>query len=258
MTNFTPFKIAVLGSCASRDNFNRIFNPDYKELFELVASQSHVSLVSLMSEPIKIDPDEFGDVIPRVKSDLTREFARSFLDEIRIAKPEFLILDFWPDVNYGYSVMENGAIITHNSWSTAKSPYFHSMRSERYRSDSTPNEFFKTWRLAADKFMEFIQENLPRTKVIVHKARNVAKYEAKDGTIKEFSSWPFRMNKHWEKMDDYLISEHACLLLDVINDHQLGIESHPWGKLPVHYSLDYYKRFLVKLTRVILEDKAKS
>ena len=151
--------------------------------------------------------------------------------------------------------MDNGAVVTHNSWSTVKSPYFRSMSSERFRSDSTPNKFFDEWNRAADSFISFVHQNLPKTKIVIHKARNVAKYEASDGTIKEFSSWPFRMNKHWEKMDNYFVKNHKCLSLDVIAENQMGLEAHPWGKLPVHYTLDYYKRFLIKLTRLVLQDK---
>lgn len=42
--------VAILGSCISRDNFNSLFNPQYKSYFECILFQHQTSMISLMSE----------------------------------------------------------------------------------------------------------------------------------------------------------------------------------------------------------------
>lgn len=258
MNDFRPIKVAVLGSCVSRDNFNSLFNPSHKDLFELVAAQNHVSLVSLMSTPVKVAPEDLGKLKPRILSDLKREFSRSFLEEIRASKPEYLIIDFWPDVIYGFADLGHGDVVTHNSWATVKTPFFAARAAKRYRLDLTQGEFLQRWRPAADAFFEFMDAHLPHTKVLLHKARNVSTFKAIDGTTKEFNTWPVRMNKYWEKLDNYFEERHGCRTIDVMEEGQESFEAHPWGKLPVHYTLDYYPRFLSHLIRHVMGDLSSS
>lgn len=45
-------KIATIGSCVTRDNFNSNINPYYKKFFNVVAHQNQTSIPSLMSEKV--------------------------------------------------------------------------------------------------------------------------------------------------------------------------------------------------------------
>lgn len=50
-------KIAVLGSYATRDVFNSILNPNYKQYFQITTDIARTTFISLMSDPVNI-PDK--------------------------------------------------------------------------------------------------------------------------------------------------------------------------------------------------------
>ncbi|PTI83707.1 hypothetical protein BU071_12540, partial [Mammaliicoccus vitulinus] len=49
-----PVKIATIGSCVTRDNFNTKFNPNYKGFLQVVDHQNQTAIPSLMSEQIEL------------------------------------------------------------------------------------------------------------------------------------------------------------------------------------------------------------
>ncbi|MGH3651543.1 DUF6270 domain-containing protein [Glutamicibacter sp.] len=251
-------KVAVFGSCVTRDNFNSKFNPGYKDLYECVLLADHVSLVSLMAPPVEFDSPKFADLQPRIQNNLRREFGRHFLDELREARPDYLIMDFWPDMFFGVAQISTGDLITRNNWSTTKTPYFSEVESRWLRLDRTPKEFLDLWKDAADKFFAFMGAELPGTRIIIHRARNVAEWNATDGSVHEFKDWGVRMNKHWDKMDDYVRTTFGFPEIDVLTENQRSFEGHPWKAFGVHYTFDYHQRFLTRLTRFVFEDVVES
>lgn len=254
MEEFQPIKVAVLGSCVTRDNFNRTFNPGYRDLFDCVALANQVSIVSLMSEPVPVDPDELDGLSPRVHGELIQEFSRSFLKELIARKPDYLLIDFRPDLIFGFSELDRGEIVTHNTWSTTKTRFYAGREVGWYRADRTPSEFLSRWKQAVDAFFDWANVNIPETEIVIHKARNVATWTTKDGQTKDFSPWSLRMNRHWNTMDDYLTSRDGVRSIDVLIPGQQSFEAHPWGPSALHYTFDYHQRFLSRLARMALND----
>lgn len=254
MTIFQPIKVGVFGSCVTRDNFNSIFNPGYKDVFECNQLADHVSLVSLMSPAIKFESDDLDGLEPRIKNNLIREFNRSFLNELQNDPPQYLIIDFWPDLTFGFATLGHNAIITHNAWSTTKTKFFKSKNARWLRADIEHDEFFRKWKQAADAFMEFVSNKLPSTKIIVHSARNVPTWKDNTGREHSFGPWPTSMNKHWEMMDRYIIDNYGVQSISIMSPDIHSFESHAWGSFPVHYTYDYHSRFLNRLTRIVLMD----
>lgn len=254
MPEFLPIKVAVFGSCVTRDIFNHTFNPGYRDLFNCVAYANQVSLVSLMSEPVPVDPDELNGLNPRVHDELIREFSRSFLDELIATEPYYLIMDFRPDLIFGFSELDRGETVTHNTWSTTKTRFYAGREIAWYRADRTPSEFMGRWKQAADAFFDWAKANIPETKIIIHKARNVATWTTKHGETKDFSPWSVRMNRHWNTMDDYATSMEGAKIIDIFVQGQQSFEAHPWGPSALHYTFDYHQRFLARLARMALDD----
>lgn len=254
LPDFQPIRVAVFGSCVTRDNFNSRFNPGYKDLYNCVLLADHVSMVSLMAPPVEFDPEKLNDLAPRIFNNLTREFNRTFLSELAYAQPEYLIMDFWPDLIFGFADLDGGDVITHNSWSTVKTEFFKGRTVRRLRMDTTRIEFITRWKLAADAFFEFAEAVIPDTKIVVHSARNVQNWADGAGGTQDFGAWPVAMNKYWAEMDDYLTNEHGCKVIEVMAEGQQSFEGHPWGKFPVHYTFDYHQRFLSRFTRIVFED----
>lgn len=254
MANFRPIKVGVFGSCATRDNFNSVFNPGYKDVFECSVMADHVSLVSLMAPPVEFQLDELDGLQPRIQKNLAREFNRSFLDELQMNPPQYLIMDFWPDLVFGFAILDQGKIITHNAWSTTKTTFYKTKTARWLRADIATDEFFLQWRAAADAFMEFVNQKLPHTKVIVHSARNVSTWVDDAGNEHSFGPWPTSMNRHWDMMDRYIINNHGTSSIDVMPPDIHSFESHAWGSFPVHYTYDYHSRFLNRLVKIVLDD----
>lgn len=142
MTTFQPIKVGVFGSCVTRDNFNGIFNPGYKDVFECNLLADHVSLVSLMAPPVDFNLDELDGLDARIQNNIAREFNRSFLDELQEDPPQYLIMDFWPDISFGFALLNQGEIVTHNAWSTTKTKFFKSKSARWLRPDIEYEEFF--------------------------------------------------------------------------------------------------------------------
>src|SRR6478736_7372513 len=189
MSDFQPIKVAVFGSCVTRDNLNRTFNPGYKDLFDCVALADHVSMVSLMSEPIDVDPEMLDGLAPRNFNNLQREFSRAYLAELKEAQPEYLIMDFWPDLIFGFARLGTGQHITNNAWSTVNTAFYKSQDVDVYRIQSQTDAFMEAWTDAIDRFMTYVKEICPQTRVIVHRSRNVATWVDKSGATHEFNPW---------------------------------------------------------------------
>ncbi|MEV7638269.1 DUF6270 domain-containing protein [Pseudarthrobacter enclensis] len=256
VSGFQPIKVAVFGSCVTRDNFNRTFNPGYKDLFDCVALADHVSLVSLMSKPVHVDPSTLNGLEPRIYNNLLREFSRSYLAELEETQPEYLIVDFWPDLIFGFARLENGAVITNNAWSTMKTSFYNAQKVEVFKINHRTDEFMAAWTEALSRFMSFLERACPETRVIVHRSRNVGTWIDKTGATHEFSPWALSMNRHWDAMDDHLSSHFAVDSIDVIHDGLQSFEDHPWGRFPVHYTLNYHALFLARLARIALNDRS--
>lgn len=254
MEEFKPLRVAVFGSCVTRDNFNRTFNPGYKDLFECVALSDHVSMVSLMDNPIDVDPATLNGLEPRVLESLTREFGRSFLAELEIAQPDYLIMDFWPDLIFGFARLEDGALITNNAWSTTKTKFYEAQTPDVYRINLRKEEFMAEWKRAVDEFFAFVGKYCPKTKVVIHSSRNVGKWTDKAGEVRDFGAWPTAMNSHWNDMDQYVLANHPTRQISLMTPELKSFETHPWGKFPVHYTFDYHQRFLARLSQLAMAD----
>lgn len=247
-------KVAVIGSCVSRDIFNRTFNPGYKDIFECVALANQVSFVSLMSDPIEVNPEDLNGLNPRVHGELSREFSRHFLIELLDTQPDYVIMDFRPDIVFGFDDLNTGGTVTHNTWSTTKTRFYQEREATWFRADRTPEQFYARWNDAVDRFIGWLNANLPKTKIIVHKARNIATWTTRAGEVKRFSPWSLRMNRHWDIMDDYVSAKPGVSTIDVLMPGQQSFEEHPWGPSALHYTFDYHQRFLTRLSRMALDD----
>ncbi|HEX9088260.1 MAG TPA: DUF6270 domain-containing protein [Arthrobacter sp.] len=255
MSDFQPIKVAVLGSCVTRDNFNRTFNPGYKDLFECVAMADHVSMVSLMSEPIEVDPATLDGLEDRIREKLQREFSRAYLTELKDAQPDYLVVDFWPDLIFGFARLGGGEYITNNAWSTVNTSFYKGQETDVHRVNLRTDEFMTAWRNAVDRFMAYLQVACPQTRVIVHRSRNVATWLDASGATHSFNDWALSMNRFWDTMDDHLSANYEVDCIDVMPEGLQSFEGHPWGKFPVHYTLDYHALFLARMAKIALRHR---
>lgn len=104
MTRARP-RVAVLGSCVSRDPFNRRFVPAYREKVELVESVYQSAMPSLSREEfIKADiPDALQ---PQFRQFMRREHDGKNLSRLALAAADIVVIDFFADVHMGITKLD--------------------------------------------------------------------------------------------------------------------------------------------------------
>lgn len=255
-------KIATIGSCVTRDNFNTKFNPNYKGFFQVIAHQNQTTIPSLMSEKIALNVNnEFLEKAPYVQGLLNKEFNKEFLEKIKDEKPDYLLIDLDPDVKFGVLKIEKNQYITDNP-NYIDIPQLRGLKSININKDE--KEYFKIWKNSIEKLFRFLREKVPDCQVILVKARFSDLF--KDGStltdwrkeknipLQEFNE----MNKIWEKLDNYVTDNYPVLVLDMTKRQYYLDENHLWGKYYLHYTKDFYNDFINKLLNIIIDEKGKS
>lgn len=144
-------KIATIGSCITRDNFNSKFNPYYKLFFDVIAHQNQTTIPSLMSDKIelKVD-DEFINKTNYIQNLLLREFDKGFLDILKQEKPQYLLMDLDPDVKFGLLKTKENNYLTNN-------PNFKGLKYiealETININENFDDYFEIWKSSIHKFL---------------------------------------------------------------------------------------------------------
>ena len=79
-------KIAVLGSCISRDLFNSHFVPNYKDFFDLVFDAQRTTMISLMQDSVVIDNNLLNILPHNPKNNARTKFITEDLNKIFLKK----------------------------------------------------------------------------------------------------------------------------------------------------------------------------
>ncbi|AUS11686.1 hypothetical protein EYI23_15225 [Bacillus subtilis] len=257
-------KVAVYGSCVTRDNFNSQFNADYKNFFDCVLTQNQSSIISTMSKPnyIVIDNENMSN---HEKNTLKTDFENSFLTEIKSVQPDILILDFFADVHFGYVEISSNQYITNNRWTLPKTNYYKLSIQNKKQSFNIEDHFekyFSLWKQKFNLFYNYVKLNCPDIKIMLNSARNVHHFFDKEekkkllingGNIKIIDVDYY--NRVWSKFDAYVLDSfsdvEAISLFE--NKKYNSYENHPWGKFYVHYTMDYYTDFLDQLKNSVFK-----
>lgn len=257
-----PRSVAVLGSCITRDNFNSRFNPGYKQWFTVASTTNQSSMIALMSPPYDVawEPLEpmarYG--VWNVDSDLSREILRLLAEE----QPDLLVLDFFGDVHFGVLRTGDGHYLTNNRWKLHKTDLYGRLKDDpgttflRWQDD--PDGYFGLWTEAMDRFAAHLAEHCPRTRVVLHCGFDAV------ATVEEgaSSATPFgkpgrraaarRRTRFWRRLHTHARAAYGWEEIDLGPEHYATPADHPWGAMEVHYTLDYYPRFLAELHHVVL------
>ncbi|KQZ75831.1 DUF6270 domain-containing protein [Nocardioides sp. Root151] len=261
-----PRVVVVMGSCITRDNFNSRFNADYKQWFEVGATTNQSSMIALMSPPVDEPWEPLEPMKPyglwNVASDLNREI----LGLIAENPPEILILDFFGDVHFGVLRMADGRFVTNNRWRIHKTDLYQRLiddeRTEVLSWQADADAYFELWTEAMDRFAAFVTEHCPTTRVIVHCGFNATEVMRPNLPIpgrlhpvnKEVRLTHVRGNDFWARLNKYASTSYGWDSIDLGGESYTSFKEHPWGPFEVHYTMDYYHRFLGELHRLALRD----
>lgn len=230
---------------------------------------NQVSLISALSKPLEYD-DKMLEGIKDHKSEsneVRTDWEKKLLSDLKKAQPDYLIMDFFADAHFGCVQLQDDQYITNNRWRLWKTKFYKDLKANKQLKPFKLNDHFdayiKKWKEAADEFMGFVNEHLPNTRVIIHKARNSNDYLDKDKLhfnrahiAKKQHKWfdPEKNNRQWAKMDDYLIENYDIDVIDLKNKCYPAYRQHKWGFFYVHYIYQYYHDFLLHLDLLMLKN----
>jgi len=262
-----PATVAVFGSCVTRDNFNSRFNPGYKQYFEVSLSANQTSVIALMSPPIAQEFTPTREMSEYDRWNIASDLSREFLPKVTALQPDYLILDFFGDVHFGVARLPDGRYLTDNRWKTHHTDFYARHRDAddltifTHRSD--PDGYFTLWAEAMDRLAQYVTLSCPGTRVIVHRGYNTGHVlvPGKPRPIplrKHRKAAPLDVaatNAYWSRLDDYAIDTYGWDSIDLRGLEAPSYAEHPWGAFYVHYTPDYYHRFLAELHKISLRHR---
>lgn len=259
MTGPAPRSVAVCGSCITRDNFNSRFNPEHRRWYSVVAQSNQSSMIALMSPPVEPEVTDADGLSAYDAWNVRSDLSRSFLAELVETQPDYLLLDFFGDLHFGVLLLPDGRYVTDNRWKlhqTAQHARWTAAGgTEVITPGSDPERYFALWTEAMDAFAAFVAEHCPRTTVVVHRgfyaAKTVTGPTGMPTSVRRYSRLGRlkvgRANTFWARLDDHAVTAYGWDQIDLRPERYTSTADHPWGAFWVHYTLDYYPRFLAEL-----------
>jgi glycosyltransferase involved in cell wall biosynthesis len=252
-----PTAVAVMGSCITRDSFNSLFNPGYRDLFECPLHQNQTSLISLMDRPVEVTWAPTGEMGDYDRWNVQTEFDKSFLRNVVELAPRLLVIDFFAEIHFGVVRLSSGEYVTDNRWKIRPTDAYQRWQREpgftRVSWEDDEEAFVALWRRAFDRFVAFVRAELPDTTLVLHRGHNTNILELEDGrrvplnTHRDIAPLDVEAaNRVWASLDDYAAS-YVDAVIDLRDRTYATFDAHPWKAFYVHYSMDYYRRFLKEL-----------
>ncbi|MCA2501193.1 hypothetical protein JGY91_12865 [Staphylococcus xylosus] len=251
-------KIAVLGTCFSRNSFNSMdfFNPNYKKNFNCVYTQFHSSIGSLIS---KAAPKECVELyndsndLQYIKTDMEK----TFFDDLSLAKPDFLIIDLYADAMLQELQLTNDSIITYNYMIKEKHQLGDYVINwgTKYHNGA---KFFSAWKENVNIFMRKLNTIIPIENIILNRGRLSEYYYNESGELIEFKTKDLikRNNYYWERLDNIFLNEFPSIsCIDLTDEGFYSVLDYPFGFSYSHYESSYYETFLNELMKIILDKK---
>ncbi|WP_407125029.1 DUF6270 domain-containing protein [Weissella paramesenteroides] len=251
-------KIAVLGSSHTRPMFtsSEFFNPDYKNYFQVVYTQFHSSIISLVGEGRHFKEEYFETRNPTVHRYLRTDFEKKFFDEIANSNPDYLIIDIYIDVQMGVIYFGDGSVISYNSYQ-AESNYVLDNMDENTRLSTIFNDetYIDKFSLALQKFKTDILNIIPEDRIILHAFDMSEDYKDENGKIMKYKQSKdsiIELNEIAVAMQSLLeLTFPKAKVLDLRDSKYHGGVDNPLGNMPHHFESDYYKSLMYNLIKLI-------
>lgn len=255
--------LAVLGSCTSRDMFNKNFVPDWRNDFDIVFYQFQPSFISLCAPPIPYNRKlYYGQERTFFAEVLKAELEKTTFNDLVSVNPKYIMIDFYSDVVNGVLAVDGYSYIINREKEWKDNPLFFTIQFDEVLSPLKNKKIYMDlWKNGFDCFMEFIKTYLPNTEVIINSARATNHYE-KDGVLVEhtFSIDVNKVNEVWEEMDNYASSKYGLLRLENEKDYLMNkdylFDKNFWI---VHYEKSYYldrKNQLLRLLKRGIQEES--
>ncbi|OEC97012.1 MULTISPECIES: DUF6270 domain-containing protein [Methanobrevibacter] len=255
-------EFTVFGSCTCRDIFNSTINKNYKDYFHINPSGIRVSYISLMHPPVDYT-EESLIIHPETKKNINfsnwikQDLDKSFLNELKKNKSEYLIIDTYYDVNFGIIEFENKNYIT-NNLHIDKTEFYKNLNYKKVMTiQSNKNEYLKLWKENCNLFFNFLEKYCPDTKIILNPTRHVTNLIRADGTISEMGIYKKiseKYNPYRDLLDSHIIENFNVDVL-YFDENTLASENSIWGASSLHYNTSYFMDVTKQLNEFIKRNK---
>lgn len=261
-------KVAIIGSCVTREAFITENNPRYKALYEVGPVGWQTSLVSFMSSPI---PEAAASLIEPSESmnahntkTMRRDVAKTDRDEIRSEQPEILIFDLYSDLRYGF-IEYAGTFLTNNSNNLRKTDFFKAgagftkthMVSER-------DNYLPVFKEKFDAFVQWVRTELPNTTLVLNAFRfsdhfrtngvdmNFVRYV---GDTKNDRKWRaiLRENDVLDELYRWISENYSINAIDLRDRTYFADGNHKYGVTPWHFGKPFFEDFLGRLNELMIQ-----
>ncbi|EGP7004763.1 teichoic acid biosynthesis protein [Listeria monocytogenes] len=245
-------KIAVMGTCFSRNAFNSspFFNPDYKAFFECSFTQFHSSIISIMTEPANlINLDKYTDIKKSEKPFIEDDWKKDFFTNLKNSDADYFLIDLYPDVIRPVIWLNNNSAIT-LSYVIEQSQLLNDISYERILDHIDNETYFNEWKGYADQFIEKLTEIIPTDRVILNLGGFTTSYYDEDGEVATYKNKMAieKNNYFWERLNNYFLSKlPEAKVIDFSKKGYIGDFNYPFGHSFSHFESPYYKDFLKEL-----------
>ncbi len=236
-----PARIAILGSCVTRDAFE-FADPSWV----LSTYMARSALASFCGRPTRAELPPYTNIASAfqrrmVAGDVEKRGRRW------LAKKHFDWLIYDPiDERLTLADFEDGGVATVSQEFTRLG-----LPADRYRQTKFPSqEHFERWTAGWQTFMELLDRLQIRDRLIVHRAEWVQRVQGSDQVTTEpeviaRSSQSFA--RAYARMAEDIPPERFITVSEAL---QVADPAHRWGVSPFHYVEGYYREFLEKLAGV--------
>jgi hypothetical protein len=247
-------KLAILGSCISRDVFGICPDP----AFEIVTFVARTSFVSLFSPPLPLKLRKSDILAPNrfERNAIHADLYKTGLKTLMETPFDYLILDF---------LSERLDLVKFGATYFLDTPQLHeSAVLERLPDAEFVGRLEKAttalWEQACAKFIAFLKAHrVPASRIILHESYLARDY-FKAGKVIPFAEF---VEHSYDKMGETLSLYnahflHACpgVRAIAVEPHLvLGDGDHKWGQAPFHYVAGYYAQFFEKFRAIIAADR---
>lgn len=249
--------ISIIGSCQSRDVFNSKFVSDYKEYFKVLSHYTMTSMLSVMSKPVKYN---YNQLVKSGLSDFQMEhwyyeLEKPILKSLESKKPDVLLMDFYADARYGARSYGGEYVVDRLAKLKDKNVLDWERFGIVYNHNTNTNDFITMWKNRFDRFMDFMNEKLPETQIIINTVKGTNIVTDKNGNTyispKAKDVDVEGINRLWEIMDDYAISKYGLKAITYVNEYTLDPEyEFGLGVALVHFHKEYYRDCFEELRRL--------
>lgn len=250
--DFQQKTVNIFGSCVSRD----LLEFRKEDNFLLKSYSARSSVVSTVTEPLKVQEDELLINSKFQKRQVYRDVSKGFWQELSEMPSDYIILDFI-DERFPLGKYENSYVTLSNEF--LESHFLEGQYATVDREKKGEDYFIEDRVLTSylNEFLSRLTKYYEPTQVILHRAKHVDKYIAKNGRVKKFSKvylqYCQRMNAMLDYMYDYVEQKlPGCISLDFHGEYYAD-ENHKWGLSTMHYEQDYYIRVLNELSAILKE-----